>query len=229
MTNFLRNKKKEIALSLFSIVLTLMLLEVTLRLFFPQITEHKQLFEFDARLGWKFAPNKNINITYSGVEDHYVKTNSMGFRDNPIRLSDEGKSKRILTLGDSFVSNIAVKSDEVFTEVIENQLAETEVLNFGINGYSQVQEYLLLKEWHKVIKPDIIVLMVYLRNDFQENVTRDWHYPRPYASWNREDSTFKNKSHTSAKAFRKQNFQYTSENIFSIAFVHSNKKKIKSP
>ena len=123
--------------------------------------------------------------------NHYIQTNSLGFRDNPLPL-DEDKKRKILVIGDSFVSNISVKDNEVFTEIIERQLKNTAVLNFGVPGYGQVQEYLLLKEWFCKINPDLVIVVVFIRNDFEDNVGRHWfHNPRPTASWSKEDSFLK--------------------------------------
>jgi hypothetical protein len=52
-----------------------------------------------------------------------------------------------------------------------------------------VQEYLLLQQKTDEVDPDVIILVVYIRNDFTENVGEQWvPYPRPVAVWN-EDST----------------------------------------
>lgn len=177
-----RKRKKELLLSLLSVTFTMGVLEVGVRMVSPQIMEHDKLFEYDTELGWTFIPNKKGNILYPGEAHHYIQINSEGFRDNE-RVK---KKKKILVLGDSFVSNIAVKDDEVFTEVMEAQLPQVDVLNFGVNGYGQVQEYLQLKKWLDKIKPDLIVLMVYLRNDFTDNVGENWLYPRPSAIWDED-------------------------------------------
>ncbi|MDY8138866.1 SGNH/GDSL hydrolase family protein [Aquimarina sp. 2201CG5-10] len=147
--------------------------------------EHDKMFEFDNTLGWKFIPNKTGAIVYSGEARHYIKTNEIGFRD--ASLPNSLNNKKVLVLGDSFVSNISVKDDEVFTEVMEQKLEDNIVLNFGVNGYGQIQEYLLLQQWLPKINPDLIILMIYIRNDFTDNLkNNDWLYSRPSASWNKE-------------------------------------------
>jgi hypothetical protein len=87
-----------------------------------------------------------------------------------------------MVLGDSFVSNVEVGADQVFTRVMEQRLADTEVLNFGVNGYGQVQEYLLLERWFDRVRPDVVVVVIYLRNDFEDNVDEKWTYARPFVS-----------------------------------------------
>lgn len=187
---FFRNKRKEIALGLFSFVFAIFIAEAFVRLFYPQIMEHDKMFEYDPYLGWKFISNKKGAIVYQGETRHYIETNYIGFRDDP-PPPDQDKIRKILVLGDSFVSNISVKDSEVFTEVLEQRLKNTAVLNFGVNGYGQVQEYLLLQKWLRKIDPDLIILVIYIRNDFNDNMGGYWLYPRPFASWSEEDLTLK--------------------------------------
>ena len=148
------------------------------------------MFEPDPYLGWKFISNKAGYIIYPGEAHHYIEINSIGFRDNPLP-PDHDKSRKILVVGDSFVSNISVEDNDVFTEVIEHRLKNTAVINFGVNGYGQVQEYLLLKKWLPIINPDLIILVIFIKNDFTDNMGEYWMYPRPFASWSEEDQTLK--------------------------------------
>ena len=182
---FIRNRRKEIALLCFSFVFIFFITEAFLRQFYPQLMEHDQMFEYDPQIGWRFFSNKKGHIVYSGEARHWIKTNSLGFRDNSPPSNNQ---KKILVVGDSFVSNIAIKDSQVFTEVMEQSLKSTSVMNFGVNGYGQVQEYLLLKKWLDKIKPDLVILMIYIRNDFNENMGGYWLHPRPFVSWDKENS-----------------------------------------
>ena len=178
---FLRKKRKEVALALGTIFFSLFVGELVLWRFFPQISDHDRMFEYDADLGWRFVPHQSGRIVYPGEVDRRVRINSVGFRDVERDLSNKSK-RRVLVLGDSFVSNIAVDEDEVFTRVMERQLENTEVLNFGVNAYGQVQEYLLLQRWFDRVKPDVVMVVIYLRNDFQDNLEKNWTYSRPFVS-----------------------------------------------
>jgi hypothetical protein len=96
-----------------------------------------------------------------------------------------------MVLGDSFVTNVSVEDEDVFTEVMERELRGASVMNFGVNGYGQVQQYLVLEKWWDQVKPDRVIVVVYIRNDFQDNVFGHWLYPGPVAVWNEEDATLK--------------------------------------
>jgi len=182
-----RQYRKELLLTLISFVFTFFALEIFMSVFYPQVMEHDQMFEYDQTLGWRFIANKKSTYVATDIQHHWVQTNSLGFRDREIPIAN-GERKKILVLGDSFVSNLAVKDDEVFTELMEQRLKNTDVLNFGVNGYGQVQEYLLLKKWLDQVNPDVVVLMIYIRNDFIDNIGGYWFHPRPYAAWNANGS-----------------------------------------
>jgi len=161
----------------------MVIVEVLLRLFAPQIQHHDGLFQPQEHLGWSFVANSRSSVVYPDEVNQIISINKQGFRDTDFDLS--AASRKIMVLGDSFVSNIAVADDAVFTEVMETQLDNTSVLNFGVNGYGQVQELLLLEKWAPQIQPDLIIQMVYLRNDFKDNVKVDnWLYPKPTAQIN---------------------------------------------
>lgn len=187
---FFRSKRKEILLAVLSVLLSIFVIELSLKYFCPQIDERDKMFEYDPDLGWKFIPNKRNFIVCPGRRRHYININSWGFRDNPAP-SDDDDRKKILVLGDSFVTNVSVRDDEVFTEIIEGRLENTAVLNFGVNGYGQVQEYLLLRQWLDRIDPDIVILLIYVRNDFDDNVGGNWRYPLPVARWDSEYSNLR--------------------------------------
>ncbi|MDA3891151.1 MAG: hypothetical protein PF517_05745 [Salinivirgaceae bacterium] len=186
---FFQSKRKEIFILLLSIISTSIILELMIRHYYPQISEHDAMFEYDSTLGWKFKNKKVGAIVYPGESHHFIQTNSDGFRDKDFVNNDT--LKKIMFIGDSFVSNISVSHNNTFTELLQGKEKGIDILNMGVNGYSQVQEYLLMREWIPKIQPDLIVLMVYIRNDFDDNVDSTWIYSRPYISLNQACDTMK--------------------------------------
>lgn len=182
---FLRNKRKEITLVVISSGIALIVGEFALRSFLPQTTDYGHMIVYDSTLGWKFIPNGKGAMAHRGTHPNVIETNSLGFRDH---APSEKKKKKIMVLGDSFVANIALEDREVFTEIMEDKLKEYDVLNFGVSGYGQVQEYLLLEKWIDVIDPDVVILVVYLQNDFANNMGTHGLYARPSASLEGRDS-----------------------------------------
>lgn len=172
--------KKNILLLVVSTVIVLAICELFIRILFPQINAHDAMFQFNETLGWEFIPNKKGTIVYEGGINLTVQVNEDGYRDASFQSKNE--DTKIMVLGDSFVSNVSVEDDQVFTQVMESQLTNTSVYNLGVNGYGQVQEYLVLKEWYPKLQPDLIMVLIYLRNDFTDNMGKyPWLYPRPTA------------------------------------------------
>jgi hypothetical protein len=166
-------KLKNAILVVFSVLLTFFSIEIYFRAFSPQIMEHDKMFTYDSVLGWRFIPNIKASIFYRGEVSNYIKINTHGFRDTPFP-SPNDKITKIIVMGDSFVSNIGVDDKNVFTEILEKQLPNTTVMNFGVNGYSTVQEYLLLNKLLQDYSPDLLILVIYIRNDFVENLGFKW-------------------------------------------------------
>ncbi len=176
-----RSIATNITLVVGSILLVFLVLEVVLRLFNPQVFQATEMFEPDEHLGWRFIPESRGYIVYDGGAGNFVETNSDGFRDDEFTPTPDS-IKTVLVFGDSFVTNMSVEASNVFTEVIQAKLAGTDVRNLGVNGFGQVQQYLMLRERLERTAPDLVIFVVYVRNDFLDNVGANWKYPRPYAT-----------------------------------------------
>ena len=104
-------------------------------------------------------------------------------------LKPKGK-KRIAVLGDSFVTGLDVEDKEVLTEAMENLLHDNwEVLNFGVNGFGPTQYFLLLKNRAINYQPDVVIMVIYIRNDFNDILgIFDWIQGRrkPRAKFNKD-------------------------------------------
>lgn len=167
-----------LGLALASLLLFLAAAELCLRLFAPQLSAKPVRFEPHPVLGWKFAADQRSEFVFPGMPSHRVQTNADGFRDAPFERDAPG-TRRIAVLGDSFVSNLAVADDEVFTEVMERRLPGVSVMNLGVNGYGQTQQLLLLRAVLRDLAPELVVVVVYLRNDFDDNTGHSWGVDRP--------------------------------------------------
>lgn len=177
-----------LCLLLLTIFIAFSATEVFFRMFFPQITgvsEHQKLFRYDSELGWQFIPGR----TGVYISKHEFKTtisiNTAGMRDKEYALAKSPGRKRIVVLGDSFTSSCGVEHAEAFTEIMEEKLLKnTEVLNFGVNGYGPAQELLLLQKQAMQYRPDLVVMVIFVGNDFDDISGRsDWidGYMRPKA------------------------------------------------
>ncbi len=133
---------------------------------------NKPIFKSDPELGWKFIADVRGGIPELEVRN-IVKINKQGYRDDDFG-PEIMRKKRLFVIGDSFVANISVENQDVFTTFLEKNLPDISVMNLGVNGYSQVQEYLVMQKLLPVYRPQAIILLIYLRNDFLDNGGYRW-------------------------------------------------------
>ena len=132
-----------------------------------EVTGHRYLY--DADLGWR-----NIPQWRATTRGKTLTINSHGLRDKEYDYEKPTGCKRILVLGDSFAWGYGVSDDEIFTEVLENQLADNtnaiQVINTGVSGWGTDQEFLFLRNEGFRYDPDLVVLAFFLVNDPGNNV-----------------------------------------------------------
>ena len=172
------NKKREflknVVLLSITIIAPLIILEILLRIFFPQ---NLNITRVDTEKIFELKPNIASVLRRQEFITH-VKINSQGLRDKEYGLKKPDNTVRIAAVGDSFVFGFGVNLNETMVKILESKLnsglskksgINYEVMNFGVSAYGTEQEYILIK--NKVINysPDIIIL-AFVSNDFKENV-----------------------------------------------------------
>lgn len=176
--------------SLAGTVVILLLLEVAVRLFLPAPIDLLQLNEFvesergkfaqyDQTLGWVGKPAVTDDFQWVDTS-HHVSQNRFGFRGTEYEQAKSDK-RRILVLGDSFVWGFGVQNDEIFTSALEKASAGTvEVVNCGVSGYGNDQEYLYWKEHGYKWRPDEVVLVITPYTDIVDNLfDKRYGYAKP--------------------------------------------------
>lgn len=131
-------------------------------------------------LGWEHAPQQRV--TWPPGSDRVVEVNAQGFLGPEVPPARPEGTFRIAVLGDDLVEGLAVGAERTFcarlqallNEPVETKrTAEVEVINCGVSGYSTVQEFLLASpkggNLYAQFKPDLVVVLVALPNDFLEN------------------------------------------------------------
>lgn len=106
----------------------------------------------------------------------WVKTSMPEYNDLP-----EKESPRVLFVGDSYTENGVF--DKVFEEIISKKCGNIETYNVGVSGYGTTQEYLALEKYGPRVKPDLVILTVFLWNDLSDNLNDIYYSHR--ASFNR--------------------------------------------
>lgn len=145
------------------------------------------VYEHDATLGWR--PKRNFSAQIPVVDQsgaRYVadySTNEYGFRT----FGDPGSNrKKILFVGDSWTGDPNTSDGDAYFGIVGKKLP-VEIFAIGGGGYGTLQQLMLVREYAKIIKPDIFVLQ-YCDNDLINNsyflegpsITRSQKNFRPY-------------------------------------------------
>lgn len=145
----------------------------------PGLPPTRHRFVYDELLGWK-----NIAGERSTTHGRPLTINSLGMRGRERPREKPPGTKRILVLGDSFAWGYGVADKDVFTEVLEERLADAggawEVWNASVLGWGTDQEYLFLRRDEFDLAPDIVVVAMFVLNDPVNNVTNGtsgWYKP----------------------------------------------------
>jgi lysophospholipase L1-like esterase len=160
---------------LLSTLLTLLVLEVAVRVFVPpahwRYHDASQDWRPDPELGW--VQKANLDVTTRAEAGWLVRfrTNADGVTPASTRREREPGVLRILIFGDSTVVGRSVPQDRAVHAALERQLARgrrVEVINAGVEGYSTDQVLLRMRRLVPLYRPDL-VLYGLCDNDFGGN------------------------------------------------------------
>jgi hypothetical protein len=155
-----------------SVIVSLLILEVLVRLFFPQEVSPKAIAAHVDSLAPQpiMIPSRNVIMgfemrpNYSGtIGLTQVRTDSEGFRIGDKQRNSPAGAIKIALLGDSSAFGWNVDYDQTYGALLEHQLQQQtscplQVRNFSVFAYNSRMELELFKErvlpWH----PDILIL-----------------------------------------------------------------------
>lgn len=158
-----------LALTLASLLLCALVLEVGLRLFWDGYyqkfdPEHPWgEFVFNPTRGWSLGPDfasVDWDTDFKVMRLH----NSHGLRNPEIAVEKPAGKTRVLAIGDSFVYGNGVENEEAFPRVLESLVPSLQVINAGVPLYSGAEELVALREEIAIWKPDIVIA-AYFWND----------------------------------------------------------------
>ncbi len=120
-------------------------------------------------------------IFYNHKFGHYLKgsdwINSLP-KDNKLNINHSLVSfdkdigiKRVLFMGDSGTRGVGLEDREIFTSRLqEKAMLRAEIINAGVPGSNNVNQLMLLKQKFYLLKPDHIILGIFLANDINFNL-----------------------------------------------------------
>jgi lysophospholipase L1-like esterase len=158
------------------IVVPLLLLEASLRLFGPWLPGNYDTGAYlvrDQALGHFHVPNFSGWIKAKEFTTH-VRINPMGLRDRRQTYEKPPGTFRIVFLGDSFVEAVQVEQWQGVAEQLEARLNQgsprpIEVINAGVAAYGTGQQMLLLEQEAYKYQPDLVLLLFFVGNDVTNN------------------------------------------------------------
>lgn len=147
----------------FSVVLTLVLCELVLRLYGHL---HPSLLAYNPSRYLKFKARP-------GDFSYGFPINSDGFKDVPFIAAKTRDEYRIAAIGDSFVFSM-VPYEGSFCTQIEGEHPTVNVMNFGVIGTSPEDYITILKKDAIRFAPDAVIVFLYMGNDFLPT-TQKWY------------------------------------------------------
>lgn len=154
-----------------SVLISLGLIELAVRIFMPQNLETPHnYYTSDPSLGWRLKPNLHQIFTAADFMME-VKINSNGFRDEEHAFQGKTGHLRIAAIGDSMLFGHGVNAEKTVINQLREMLAPhvnttIEVFNFGVPGYNPNQYYKTLYMEAAKYKPDLILVFFYVGNDW---------------------------------------------------------------
>lgn len=175
-----KRRRKLALLALASFAVALAFAELGLRV--ANAALHPAIYELDATLGWRHAPNVTRALLDEDGREVRFETDALGLRVTPHAGDLGDDARRLLFVGDSFTAGSEVEADELFVTLCERALTDARCLDAGVGGYSTLQQLLALDQRLAQLEADVVVLVVY-ENDFVDNLMPYFSGlgPRPYA------------------------------------------------
>lgn len=153
------------------IVVTLVFLEIIVRIFFPQNLNYTM---FDSTLMYKHIPDFEVRFGRQEFSN-LIKFNSKGLRDYEYEYEKPKDTFRVLLLGSSFSQALQVNLDQTYENLVEKKLNENkqnkkmyEIINTAVGGWGTAQEFFYLRTEGLKYDPDLIILDFSIR-DISEN------------------------------------------------------------
>jgi hypothetical protein len=124
----------------------------------------RQTLEYHPVIGYRFIPGIKARID-SAEGGYLIQVNDSGFRcahnfDN----NKKPGTKRILLFGDSYTAGDGVSNDKRYGDLLEKEIPNLEVYNFGLPATGTDQQYLAYKEYACGIDHDLLIIAVFLEN-----------------------------------------------------------------
>ena len=125
--------------------------------------------------GWSHLPGE-FKLTIAGPYSFRVTHANNGLRiTHPLDVKTEANKPEIWLFGCSFTHGWRLNDEETYPWLLQQNLKDYEVVNFGVDGYGSVQSLIQFQESLKARKKPVIVVFAYAWFQDPRNVlTRSW-------------------------------------------------------
>lgn len=179
--------RRGLLLGVGSVVFTMLMLELLLRVFAPY---YRQITQPDDLLGFSYIPNTNYTLVAREPGCNWGSSgtiNSFGFLDNETTLETPPDTFRIMTIGDSFTEAYQFTQEEIWPALLEADLnalatddgSTIEVINAARSGYGAALAYLYYRERGFEFNPDLVIWMFFY-NDIVDDSREMRPQSQPY-------------------------------------------------
>lgn len=130
-----------------------------------------------------FVPISNQNMvplsSLTWEAFYHRKLNNLGFRDIDISKKNIDDRKKLFFLGDSYTDGFGIKNKRNrFSNILEEKLKDEFVsFHFGKSGISTREEFEILKQFEKELKPDAIIWQYFFNDVNDVCFDQLQHYP----------------------------------------------------
>ena len=124
-----------------------------------QYTTHHDTFGI-----WHLT-NVKVRFPGAGNKSYYIRTNSIGIRDDrEFAPSRPEGIRRILLFGDSFTFGSGVDVEKRYSNIIERTIDNLEIMNFGLGSTGIDRQLLIYQHLGLSFESDLIMVNPYLNN-----------------------------------------------------------------
>jgi lysophospholipase L1-like esterase len=130
----------------------------------PPSSQVSDLYLYDKHpfLGSVLEPRKVLYPTNPDSQGTLISINRWGFRGQDFAVPKSSGIFRIAAIGGSTTFGTKLNDDETWPTCLEKELRSqgkaVEVLNFGVPGYSSIEELILLESNVLDLRPDVVVI-----------------------------------------------------------------------
>lgn len=172
----IKRQLKKISLLLFAALVGFLMVELTLRLFFPQYYPIiPAAYEYDPDVAFRLRPHAHLFTTTDFQQESI--SNPLGAAN--FQESFDGYESIVLAVGDSYTQGAGVAADMSYPAQLDFILNRDEqgfyvkkygVVNLGVAGFGGEQSLINLRRWGARFKAPAVILYLGCDNDFEDDL-----------------------------------------------------------